>query len=76
MCGRYTFYTDKELQVDEIIEANSSVAEIHNRMPVVLSKAEINDWLFDLNKADDILLGQGQSLIKSVTYEQMKIGLR
>lgn len=64
MAGLFNSFDSKNCFVILTTEANTSVADIHNRMPVVLSDSEINNWLFDLNKADDILYGQRPELIK------------
>jgi putative SOS response-associated peptidase YedK len=29
--------------------------EVHNRMPLVIPKKDITDWLFDYNATNDIL---------------------
>lgn len=36
-------------------KANQSMAEVHDRMPLILEKTEINDWLFSQNKIDYFL---------------------
>jgi putative SOS response-associated peptidase YedK len=64
MAGLYNSFDSKNCFVILTTEANASVADIHNRMPVVLSNTNINNWLFDINKADDILFGQRAELIK------------
>lgn len=44
--------------------ANSSVADIHDRMPVVLPKARIDDWLFYTDRAEALLASVPPLLIK------------
>ena len=36
-------------------QANDSIEDIHNRMPVILYKDEIKQWLADLSFADSII---------------------
>ncbi|WP_066456511.1 SOS response-associated peptidase [Anaerotruncus rubiinfantis] len=36
-------------------EANESIADVHSRMPVVLPKSEINEWLCNRRVAEEIL---------------------
>lgn len=44
--------------------ANSSMAEIHNRMPVVLKKSEIDLWMDSYQGALDVLQTERPELIK------------
>lgn len=45
-------------------DANNSMAEVHKRMPIVLPKKRIEDWLFDNNAIHDILYSNHPELIK------------
>ena len=47
--GRYTILTT---------EANSSVRGIHHRMPVIVPKGKLLEWLKDVEAAREILCGQ------------------
>jgi len=44
-------------------DANASVSPIHHRMPVVVRKTEIRDWLFNRASASAILSGAGPELL-------------
>jgi len=46
--------------------ANASVAEIHHRMPVILTQDQLTAWLNDVDFARRILAGQMPALAKNV----------
>lgn len=62
MAGIYNQFEGETRFVILTTEANKSMATIHNRMPVVIPKNQIDDWLLDLNQVDDILFGQHPDL--------------
>lgn len=56
-------------------DANSFVAPVHDRMPLILEKSEIKDWLSS-NEAYESMLGQRQVALKRYQeYEQQDLGL-
>ena len=63
MAGIYEQFEGENHFVILTTEANKSMLEVHNRMPIVVPKDKIEDWLFDRNKADNILFGQHPTLI-------------
>jgi len=66
MVGIYDKFDGENRFVILTMEADSSMEGIHDRMPVVIPKDEIKDWLFDSNRTDNILYGQHPELIKNV----------
>lgn len=64
MAGLYNQYEGENRFVILTTDANNSVSDVHKRMPVVVPKEKIEDWIFDLNKGDDILYGTHPDLIK------------
>ena len=42
------------------------MADVHNRMPVVLNKESVEQWIFDPQFAIDILSGNHPTLIKTL----------
>ena len=58
MAGLYdSFKVDDDLKKCFVIlttEANSSISDIHTRMPVILYENELEDWLFDIDYIDRI----------------------
>lgn len=57
MAGIYNIYNEESRFVILTTAANASMEVIHDRMPVILKKEEIETWLFDDNRANDIMLG-------------------
>lgn len=55
MAGLYTFYQDEMRFVILTTDANDSMKEVHNRMPLVIPKHEIDIWIHDQTATNDIL---------------------
>lgn len=55
MAGLYNFYQDECRFVILTTEANESMTEVHNRMPVILEGEDINGWILDQNSTGRIL---------------------
>ena len=55
MAGFYTNYKDEMRYVILTTDANESMKEIHNRMPLVIPKKEIADWIMDDSATNDLL---------------------
>jgi len=55
MTGLYNEFEGENRFVIITASSNSSIASIHNRMPVVLEKNRIEDWLSDKEFAQEIL---------------------
>lgn len=73
MAGCYNRYEDEERFVILTTEANSSVALIHNRMPLILEPEEVEDWVLD-DRATEYLLHKTPRLLKAhAEYEQMRL---
>jgi len=66
MAGIYNQFDGENRFVILTTEANRSMAEVHNRMPVVIPKDRIQDWIFDFNKIDDLLLYEQPGLLKRI----------
>lgn len=65
MAGIYSFYMEECRFVILTTNANASVEEIHNRMPLVLEKEEIASWILDTNSTSRILSKIPPQLIKN-----------
>lgn len=73
MAGCYNWYEDQERFVILTTEANSSVAPVHNRMPLILEPGDLEDWVLD-DRATEYLLHKTPVLLKrSAAYEQMNL---
>ena len=66
MAAIYNQFEEEDRFVILTTEANPSMLDIHDRMPVVVPKNQINDWILDRNKIDDILFGQHPTLLKNL----------
>ena len=49
-------------------DANSSISDVHNRMPVVLDRNSLIDWVFDTEKALNYLHQGLPLLVKREVY--------
>lgn len=66
MAGLYSEFEGQQCFVILTTEANNSMAEIHNRMPVILDHSNMNRWLLDTQAAIDILVKSPPELIKMI----------
>ena len=55
MAGLYTYYQNEMRYVILTTQANESMKEIHTRMPLVISKNDINSWIVDNSATSDFL---------------------
>lgn len=55
--------------------ANNSVEPIHDRMPLILEKEEVENWIWDKRAAEHILRKRPAELKKETEYEQLKLFL-
>ena len=54
-------------------EANESMREVHNRMPLVLERSQIEPWLYDLESTQTFLSLVPPLLCKKATDEQFRL---
>jgi putative SOS response-associated peptidase YedK len=66
LAGLYKQYEDGLRFVILTQEANRSIAEIHNRMPVIIKQNEITSWLINNEFASTILTRTGPRLVKAI----------
>ena len=64
MAGIYDRFEGENRFVILTAEANRSMSEIHDRMPVVIPKDRIRDWIYDSGKTEELLLQEQPALIK------------
>lgn len=64
MAGIYTPFDGENRFVILTTNANESISDIHDRMPVVLPKERLEDWVMDDSEVDAILLGVHPDLVK------------
>lgn len=72
MAGIASMHNQERRYVILTTNANVSMQEVHNRMPVILSKDEINKWLVDYQFALQVLHRVPVKLLKEDTGGQLK----
>jgi putative SOS response-associated peptidase YedK len=55
LAGLYNIFDIERRFVILTTEANDSVADIHDRMPVILDRSEVEPWLTDLDYSTLVL---------------------
>lgn len=68
-------YEDGEHFVILTTEANASMAPVHSRMPLILEKEDVKDWISAGERTEDLLGQTPTELVRSCDYEQMTIPL-
>ena len=71
LAGIYRTYGEEKRFVVLTREANASMAPVHDRMPLILSRAEVWPWVNGGSEADDILAKVLPLLKAERPYEQM-----
>ena len=66
MAGLYNQFEGEDRFVILTTDANSSMAEVHDRMPVVVPKDLIDHWILDPGSIDEILFGPHPGLRKEL----------
>ena len=67
MAGFYDRFEGEDRFVILTTQADRSMAEVHDRMPIVVPKGQIAEWILDATKVDNILKGQHPILQCSVS---------
>lgn len=75
MAGFFNTFGEEERFVILTTAANSSVAPVHDRMPLILERDEIRDWILDDEKFEAMLGQRPVILKKRQEYEQQKLNL-
>lgn len=53
--------------------ANDSVKQVHDRMPLILQENQIEEWIMDDSRTEDMLRLKPAELIRQSDYEQMSL---
>ena len=73
LAGFYKLSDNKDSFVILTTAANESMIRVHDRMPLMIEKNAVKDWLFDTYAAKE-MLGMKMPLLEShQEYEQMKL---
>ncbi len=73
LAGFFDVLQNEERFVILTTESNASMAPVHDRMPVILEKNQLKDWLYDEHAAAKILKEVPILLEKEIPYEQMTL---
>lgn len=73
MAGCYGKYQDGDRFVILTTAANESMKPVHDRMPLILERDEVEDWLRDEKRAMEILLKEPARLNRKTEYEQLSL---
>ena len=73
MAGLGRRYEDGEHFVILTTAANASMKPVHDRMPLILEKDEIAEWMLDDTKTESILHQTPCLLERKTDYEQMRL---
>lgn len=64
MAGIYNQFEGENRFVILTTDSNPSVSDVHERMPLVLDREQVEEWLFDDRAVDEILGGEHPLLVK------------
>ena len=76
MAGFYNIYDETSRFVILTTQANTSMEVIHDRMPVILGRNELKDWLFDESATNDLLhqtMPEVKLMPMAKEYEQLSL---
>ena len=73
MAGCYDCFDGQERFVILTTEANPSVKPVHDRMPLILERNELEDWVTDDGAAEHFLHKTPVLLERDAEYEQMSL---
>ncbi len=73
MAGCYNLYDGKNRFVILTTQANASMASVHDRMPLILERSEMESWLTDDGCVETLLKKKPIALVCSTEYEQMSL---
>ena len=73
MAGIYDRYQDEDRFVILTTAANESMKPVHDRMPLLLERDEIGNWIFENQHAEDLLKKTSALLERRADFEQMSL---
>ena len=73
MAGCYDCFDGQDRFVILTTEANPSVKPVHDRMPLILERSELEDWVTDDSTAEYFLHKTPALLEREAEYEQMSL---
>lgn len=75
MAGFYRLFQDKEQFIIITTQANESVSPVHHRMPLILERSELEDWVYEDTFLEFALHRTPPQLARRQEYEQQSLFL-
>lgn len=75
LAGFYNLFEAQPRYIILTTQANESMAPVHDRMPLILPKNEIADWIYEPGKTQEYLRSASPRLQRSQEYEQLRLPL-
>ncbi|MBR2037766.1 MAG: SOS response-associated peptidase family protein [Lachnospiraceae bacterium] len=73
MAGFYNKYDNEDRFVILTTGANDSMADVHERMPLLLKHQELEEWLQDDRRLEEFLHSEPHGLKRKMEYEQQTL---
>ena len=73
LAGFYGRYEDGDPFVILTTQANASMAPVHSRMPLVLEREQVREWILDSAKTKELLGQEPPQLARDCEYEQQTL---
>ena len=73
LAGFYGRYEDGDHFVILTTQANASMAPVHSRMPLVLEREQVREWILDSKKTKELLGQEPPRLARDCEYEQQTL---
>ncbi len=73
MAGIYKQFQGQERFVILTVPANALMEPVHDRMPLIMDKNLIKDWIFDEKSAKKLIMEASPRLEKKTEYEQQRL---
>ncbi len=73
LAGFYQLSENRDSFVVLTTAANESMIQVHDRMPLMIDKAEVKDWLWDSYAAKEMLGEKMPQLNSHMEYEQLSL---
>lgn len=75
MAGIYNNYEGENRFVILTANANNSIIDVHNRMPLVLESEDLESWIFNLGEVDNILNKTSPLLERNSEKYQLRLDI-
>lgn len=73
MAGFYNRFEGEERFIILTTGANESMREVHDRMPLILERDELETWLYEDGKLEEMLHKEPRRLHREIEYEQQRL---